>query len=126
MNELVNILSELINNGTVTENVNVKVIDDGNGNITIKYTSPKNNPVIKDIKKELEEIDDDIFTQAAEYFMNKDRKSYEIMANIETATDIEALQSAYDVFKDCVTTVVNDKIDSLEKEITRLEDKYLN
>jgi polyhydroxyalkanoate synthesis regulator phasin len=125
MNELIKILSELINSGKVTENLNVKVVDDGEGNITIKYTSPKNTPVVRDIKEKLQDMDDDIFTQSAEYLMEKDRKSYEVMANLETTTDFKALEDAYNVFKECVHDVVNDKIASLEKEISRLEEKYL-
>ncbi len=127
MNELVKLLSELLSTGTVSaKGLNVKVTDDGNGNITIKYNSPKNNPAVKQIRAELDAMDDDIFTESAELLMKTDKSAYTTMANIETTTNIPELQHAYKIFKGCVTTVVENRVKSLTTEVNRLFGKYLD
>jgi hypothetical protein len=125
MTDLTQLLSELLSFSGL-DNVDIKVVDDGEGNITIKYNSPKNNPVVEQIKKELEAIEDDIFVESSEIFIKQHKDAYEIMADIDRTTDIEALKQAYQIFKTCVKEVVENKVKSLTAEVNRLFNKYLD
>ena len=125
MNDIFGILAQLLN-GEVIKNLpqNVTIREDKDGNVTIKYSNPKNSKIVKKIKSEIENIDDDIFTRAVEIFMKADKESYNIMANLENIKDIPALEKAYKVFQSCVSDAAQEEIKKLTDRVNYLFNKY--
>jgi formate dehydrogenase maturation protein FdhE len=127
MEEIYNLLEDLL---TSTKGLNdvfsIKVEEQEDGSVVFSITPRKQDEEIKKIIAEMEEIDDDIFTEAVERLSKSDVENYNIMANIEHAQDLEKLQAAYKIFKTVVIEVVEDKLKELSKEVNRLYNKYLN
>ena len=125
MNDIFRILAQLMN-GEDIKNVpqNIVIKEDKDGNVTIKYTNPKNNKVVKQIRAEIEAMDDDIFTRAAELLMKGDKESYSIMANLENSKDIPALQRAYKIFQSCVSDAAQEEIKKHTDRVNYLFNKY--
>ena len=115
MNDIFGILAQLLN-GEAIKNLPQ--------NVTIKYTNPKNSKIVRKIKSEIENIDDDIFTRAVEMFMKADKESYNIMANLENIKDIPALEKAYKVFQSCVSDAAQEEIKKLTDRVNYLFNKY--
>ena len=125
MNDIFRILAQIMNGETIKnapQNVTIK--EDKDGNILIKYSNPKNNKVVKQIRAEIEAMDDDIFTRAAELLMKGDKESYNIMANLENSKDIPALQRAYKIFQSCVSDAAQEEIKKLTDRVNYLFNKY--
>jgi formate dehydrogenase maturation protein FdhE len=127
MEEIYNLLEDLL---TSTKGLNdvfsIKVEEQEDGSVVFSITPRKQDEEIKKIIAEMEEIDDDIFTEAVERLSKSDVENYNIMANIEHAQDLDKLRAAYKIFKTVVIEVVEDKLKELSKEVNRLYNKYLN
>lgn len=118
MEELINALYELIEGGKLS-NANVKVTEDADGNLTLTYAKPKKDEELEKIKKEINDMDDEIFEEASAELKNTDLKSFEILTHINTSNS-KTILPAYNSFKKCVTKIVNRRIKSLSEEVNRL------
>ncbi len=116
MEELINALYELIEGGKLS-NVNVKMTEDKDGNVVLTYSKPDGE--LEKIKKEINDMDDEIFEEASAELRSTDLKSFEILSHINTSNS-KTILPAYNAFKKCVTKVVNRKIKALSEEVNRL------
>lgn len=128
MEEILKTLVELLGTGKVSsKNVNVKIDQDEEGNIILKYEAPKKSKLVGKIQAEIAEIDEDIFQEAAKKLQKIDPRKFEVMASIEDGRpDEKNLAAAYEVFKRCITEVVEAKVKKLTTETNRLFCKYLD
>lgn len=126
MEELLKTLVSLLENGE-TDNVNVKIEEDKDGNITLKYNAPKKSKLVTKIQTEFDEMDDDIFQEAAEKFKALDFESFKVLAAFEDKNiDEKKLSTAFKGFKHCVKEIVEGRIKILSDETNRLFTKYLD
>ena len=66
MEELFNALVELFQSGKVNSKfTNLKIEEDENGNVTVRCEAPQKSKYIEEVKVELDDMDDDVFTDAA-------------------------------------------------------------
>jgi len=128
MEELFNALLELFQSGKVSSKFeNLKIEEDENGNVTVRCEAPKKSKVIEDIKAELDDMDDDIFNSAATVLRQGHPEVYKVLETLDDERpDVEAIQRAYPIFKQCVAEVVESKIRALTGEVNRLFNKYLD
>ena len=128
MEELFNALVELFQSGKVSSKFeNLKIEEDENGNVTVHCEAPKKSKVIEDIKAELDEMDDDVFTNAAKKLRKGHPEVYKVLETLDDERpDVEAVKRAYPIFKQCVAEVVESKIRTLTDEVNRLFNKYLD
>lgn len=128
MEELLKAFMELLETGEVSsKNVNVKIDQDADGNITLKYEAPKKSKLVAKIKAEIAEIDEDIFTETIAKFRKADPAKFAVMASMEDKhPDEKSLAAAYDVFKRCLIEVVEARVKRLSTETNRLFCKYLD
>lgn len=128
MEELFNALVELFQSGKVSSKFeNLKIEEDENGNVTVRCEAPKKSKVIEDIKAELDEMDDDVFTNAANKLRKGHPEVYKVLETLDDERpDVEAIKRAYPIFKQCVAEVVESKIRTLTDEVNRLFNKYLD
>lgn len=128
MEEILNVLMKLLKEGDVKVNdLNVKVERDANGDITLRYSAPKQNKLVEQIKADINGIDEDIFNEAAKKLQATNKAAFEVMASIEDGkADVAHLRDAYEVFKRCVVEVVEGRVKLLTNEVNRLFSKYLD
>ena len=128
MEELFNALVELFQSGKVSSKFeNLKIEEDENGNVTVRCEAPKKSKIIEDIKAELDEMDDDVFTDAATKLRKGHPEVYKVLETLDDERpDVEAVKRAYPIFKQCVAEVVESKIRTLTDEVNRLFNKYLD
>ena len=128
MEELFNALVELFQSGKVSSKFeNLKIEEDENGNVTVRCEAPKKSKVIEDIKAELDEMDDDVSTNAANKLRKGHPEVYKVLETLDDERpDVEAVKRAYPIFKQCVAEVVESKIRTLTDEVNRLFNKYLD
>ena len=128
MEELFNALVELFQSGKVSSKFeNLKIEEDENGNVHAWVEAPKPNEDIVAIKKELDEMDDDIFKDAALLLRQGHTEVYKVLETLDDdEQDVPAIKRAYNVFKQCVAEVVEGKIKCMTAEVNRLFTKYLD
>lgn len=72
-------------------------------------------------------MDDDIFNSAATVLRQGHPEVYKVLETLDDERpDVEAIQRAYPIFKQCVAEVVESKIRALTGEVNRLFNKYLD
>lgn len=128
MEELFNVLLELFQSGKVTSKFdNLKIEEDENGNVHAWVEASKPNKDIEAIKAELDEMDDDIFKEAALVLRQGHPEVYKVLETLDDeCPDVAAIKRAFPVFKQCVAEVVEGKIKTLTAEVNRLFTKYLD
>lgn len=128
MEELFNVLLELFQSGKVTSKFdNLKIEEDENGNVHAWVEANKPNKDIEAIKAELDEMDDDIFKEAALVLRQGHPEVYKVLETLDDeCPDVAAIKRAFPVFKQCVAEVVEGKIKTLTAEVNRLFTKYLD
>lgn len=127
MENLIKFLTEILEKSNA-----YSIVIDENGKVSIKSMN-ETNEELEQIKEDINSIDTDIFTETAKEFKSKEPKLYEVLNTVEDEdVDIEAVKSAYAVYKQYVQNHVewkiaeiNDNIQDLEDEKERLINKYL-
>jgi archaellum component FlaC len=128
MEELFNAVAELFLNGEVKSKFeNVKIEEDADGNIVARFVKPQKSKEIEAIKAELEEMDDDIFAEAAKTLHTAHPEVYKVLETLDDKNpDVAAVRRAYGIFKQVVAEIVEKKIKALTAEVNRLFSKYLD
>ena len=128
MEELFNALVELFQSGKVNSKfTNLKIEEDENGNVTVHCKAPQKSKYIEEVKAELDDMDDDVFTDAARKLHKGHPEVYKVLETLDDERpDVEAIKRAYPIFKQCVAEVVEGKIRTLTDEVNRLFNKYLD
>ena len=128
MEELFNALVELFQSGKVNSKfTNLKIEEDENGNVTVRCEAPKKSKYIEEVKAELDDMDDAVFTDAARKLRKGHPEVYKVLETLDDERpDVEAIKRAYPIFKQCVAEVVEGKIRTLTDEVNRLFNKYLD
>ena len=128
MEELFNALAELFLNGEVKSKFeNVKIEEDADGNIVAHFVKPQKSKEIEAIKAELDEMDDDIFSEAAKTLHKAHPEVYKVLETLDDKNpDVTAIRRAYGIFKQIVAEIVEKKIKALTAEVNRLFSKYLD
>lgn len=128
MRELLNALTELLISGKVQTNFeNVEIVEDENGDIVARLAKPKKNEEIEAIKAELDEMDDDIFKEAAKTLHKDHPEVYKVLETLDDEKqDVPAVRRAYGIFKQVVAEIVEKRIKTLTAEVNRLFTKYLD
>lgn len=128
MEEFFKLLLDILQSGDADAKFeNVKIEEDENGNIHAWAEKAKPNKEIAAIKAELDEMDDDIFKEAASLLLQGHPEVYKVLETLDDdKQDVPAIKRAYSVFKQCVAEVVEGKIKTLTAEVNRLFTKYLD
>ena len=128
MEELFNALVELFQSGKVNSKfTNLKIEEDENGNVTVRYEAPQKSKYIEEVKAELDDMDDDVFIDAARKLRKGHPEVYKVLETLDDERpDVEAIKRAYPIFKQCVAEIVESKIRTLTDEVNRLFNKYLD
>ena len=128
MEELFNAVAELFLNGEVKSKFeNVKIEEDAEGNIVAHFVKPQKSKEIEAIKAELDEMDDDIFAEAAKTLSKAHPEVYKVLETLDDKNpDVTAIRRAYGIFKQIVAEIVEKKIKALTAEVNRLFSKYLD
>ena len=128
MEEFFKLLLDILQSGDAdTKFENVKIEEDENGNIHAWAEKAKPNKEIEAIKAELDEMDDDIFKDAALLLRQGHPEVYKVLETLDDdKQDVPAIKRAYSVFRHCVAEVVEGKIKTLTAEVNRLFTKYLD
>ena len=121
MEDLIQIISKLLEYENLPEIVNYN--EDKDGKVTITFeTSKKNDPEIKKIKEELDSMEDPLFEEVTTEFKKEFPKSFEILSTLSNPKDIPAIKSAYTDFKKSRNKVVYRIVNKLKmdaKEYTK-------
>ena len=121
MEELIQIISKLLECENLPEIVNYN--EDKDGKVTITFeTSKKNDPEIKKIKEELDSMEDPLFEEVTTEFKKEFPKSFEILSTLSNPQDIPAIKLAYADFKKSRNKVVYRIVNKLKmdaKEYTK-------
>ena len=121
MEELIQIISKLLECENLPEIVNYN--EDKDGKVTITFeTSKKNDPEIKKIKEELDSMEDPLFEEVTTEFKKEFPKSFEILSTLSNPKDIPAIKLAYTDFKKSRNKVVYRIVNKLKmdaKEYTK-------
>lgn len=121
MEELIQIISKLLEYENLPEIVNYN--EDKDGKVTITFeTSKKNDPEIKKIKEELDSMEDSLFEEVTTLFKKEFPKSFEILSTLSNPKDIPAIKLAYEDFKKSRNKVVYRIVNKLKmdaKECTK-------
>ena len=121
MEELIQIISKLLECENLPEIVNYN--EDKDGKVTITFeTSKKNDPEIKKIKEELDSMEDPLFEQVTTEFKKEFPKSFEILSTLSNPQDVPAIKLAYADFKKSRNKVVYRIVNKLKmdaKEYTK-------
>lgn len=128
MEELLNALTEfLLNEKLESKFENVKIEEDADGNIVAHFVKPQKSKEIEAIKAELDEMDDDIFAEAAKTLYKAHPEVYKVLETLDDKNpDVTAIRRAYGIFKQIVAEIVEKKIKALTAEVNRLFSKYLD
>ena len=128
MEEFFKLLLDILQSGDADAKFeNVKIEEDENGNVHAWVEAPKPNEDIVAIKAELDEMDDDIFKDAALLLRQGHPEVYKVLETLDDdKQDVPAIKRAYSVFRQCVAEVVEGKIKSMTAEVNRLFTKYLD
>ena len=128
MEELFNALVELFQSGKVNSKfTNLKIEEDENGNVTVRCEASQKSKYIEEVKAELDDMDDDVFIDAARKLRKGHPEVYKVLETLDDERpDVEAIKRAYPIFKQCVAEVVESKIRTLTDEVNRLFNKYLD
>lgn len=123
MEELIKILSKYYSEGIIPANFRIKKLDNGN----ILFEIPQKSKIIEKIRKEIDDIDEDIFIEVSQKFKKSYPKEFEILGKIdEEFVDEKSTLEAYTIFRRCVIEYVESLIKSHNEEVNRLYNKYLN
>lgn len=115
MEELIQIISKLLEYENLPEIVNYN--EDKDGKVTITFeTSKKNDPEIKKIKEELDSMEDSLFEEVTTLFKKEFPKSFEILSTLSNPKDIPAIKSAYEDFKKSRNKVVYRIVNKLKMD----------
>ena len=115
MEELIQIISKLLEYENLPEIVNYN--EDKDGKVTITFeTSKKNDPEIKKIKEELDSMEDSLFEQVTTEFKKEFPKSFEILSTLSNPQDIPAIKLAYADFKKSRNKVVYRIVNKLKRD----------
>lgn len=115
MEELIQIISKLLECENLPEIVNYN--EDKDGKVTITFeTSKKNDPEIKKIKEELDSMEDSLFEQVTTEFKKEFPKSFEILSTLSNPQDIPAIKLAYADFKKSRNKVVYRIVNKLKRD----------
>ena len=115
MEELIQIISKLLEYENLPEIVNYN--EDKDGKVTITFeTSKKNDPEIKKIKEELDSMEDPLFEEVTTLFKKEFPKSFEILSTLSNPKDIPAIKSAYEDFKKSRNKVVYRIVNKLKRD----------
>lgn len=115
MEELIQIISKLLEYENLPEIVNYN--EDKDGKVTITFeTSKKNDPEIKKIKEELDSMEDPLFKEVTTLFKKEFPKSFEILSTLSNPKDISAIKSAYEDFKKSRNKVVYRIVNKLKRD----------
>lgn len=115
MEELIQIISKLLECENLPEIVNYS--EDKDGKVTITFeTSKKNDPEIKKIREELDSMEDPLFEQVTTVFKKEFPKSFEILSTLSNPQDIPAIKLAYADFKKSRNKVVYGIVNKLKME----------
>ena len=115
MEELIQIISKLLECENLPEIVNYN--EDKDGKVTITFeTSKKNDPEIKKIKEELDSMEDPLFEEVTTEFKKEFPKSFEILSTLSNPQDIPAIKLAYADFKKSRNKVVYRIVNKLKMD----------
>ena len=115
MEELIQIISKLLECENLPEIVNYN--EDKDGKVTITFeTSKKNDPEIKKIKEELDSMEDPLFEEVTTEFKKEFPKSFEILSTLSNPKDIPAIKLAYADFKKSRNKVVYRIVNKLKRD----------
>lgn len=115
MEELIQIISKLLEYENLPEIVNYN--EDKDGKVTITFeTSKKNDPEIKKIKEELDSMEDSLFEEVTTLFKKEFPKSFEILSTLSNPKDIPAIKLAYEDFKKSRNKVVYRIVNKLKMD----------
>ena len=115
MEELIQIISKLLEYENLPEIVNYN--EDKDGKVTITFeTSKKNDPEIKKIKEELDSMEDPLFEEVTTLFKKEFPKSFEILSTLSNPKDISAIKAAYEDFKKSRNKVVYRIVNKLKMD----------
>lgn len=115
MEELIQIISKLLEYENLPEIVNYN--EDKDGKVTITFeTSKKNDPEIKKIKEELDSMEDPLFEEVTTLFKKEFPKSFEILSTLSNPKDISAIKLAYEDFKKSRNKVVYRIVNKLKMD----------
>ena len=115
MEELIQIISKLLEYENLPEIVNYN--EDKDGKVTITFeTSKKNDPEIKKIKEELDSMEDSLFEEVTTLFKKEFPKSFEILSTLSNPKDIPAIKLAYEDFKKSRNKVVYRIVNKLKRD----------
>ena len=105
----------------------IKIDKDEDENVIIYFTKKKRNTELQKIRKEIEDLDDEIFEEAAKKLKESNPTAFEVMKTLEDAEpNMDNIRVAYTIFKAIVKEVVEQKIREYTDEVNRLFNKYLN
>jgi peptidoglycan hydrolase CwlO-like protein len=108
----------------LNEEKDVKFEKGDNGDITIFITTPKTNEEILNIRKELDEMDDDIFEESAELLKRVCQEEFATLQTLDNPNpNVSDIKNAYTVFKGCVEKVLQNKVCEYKAKITELNNK---
>ena len=115
MEDLIQIISKLLEYENLPEIVNYN--EDKDGKVTITFeTSKKNDPEIKKIKEELDSMEDPLFEEVTTEFKKEFPKSFEILSTLSNPQDIPAIKLAYADFKKSRNKVVYRIVNKLKRD----------
>ena len=115
MEELIQIISKLLEYENLPEIVNYN--EDKDGKVTITFeTSKKNDPEIKKIKEELDSMEDPLFEEVTTLFKKEFPKSFEILSTLSNPKDIPTIKLAYEDFKKSRNKVVYRIVNKLKRD----------
>ena len=115
MEELIQIISKLLEYENLPEIVNYN--EDKDGKVTITFeTSKKNDPEIKKIKEELDSMEDPLFEEVTTLFKKEFPKSFEILSTLSNPKDIPAIKLAYEDFNKSRNKVVYRIVNKLKMD----------
>ena len=115
MEELIQIISKLLEYENLPEIVNYK--EDKDGKVTITFEKKKkNDPEIKKIKEELDSMEDPLFKEVTTLFKKEFPKSFEILSTLSNPKDIPGIKLAYEDFKKSRNKVVYRIVNKLKRD----------
>lgn len=124
MEKLIENLINVFGNADVND---IKVNQDKDGNTTIFISKKKDNTKLQKIRQEIEDLDDNIFEEAAARLKKSNPAAFKVMMTIEEENpEMKSILVAYKIFKAIVKEVVEQKIKEYTEEVNRLFNKYLD
>ena len=124
MEKLIENLINVFGNADVND---IKVNQDKDGNTTIFISKKKDNTKLQKIRQEIEDLDDNIFEEAAARLKKSNPAAFEVMSTLEEENpEMKSILVAYKIFKAIVKEVVEQKIKEYTEEVNRLFNKYLD